>query len=136
MAFTEFRFDAASIRDLVEVRRANIKANTSNGDMLGFCLGVVAKRLDQDPRRYTDYGPYWWALKDALRAGGRDYGEQSDPIIAQTYRGDTDEQTVIMADEFRTEYLKTNVIYNGKFLLDAASPEWYVVFDPDMEQRH
>lgn len=38
-----------------------------------------------------------------------------------------------MADEFRTEYLKINMIYTNQFLLDAESYELWELYDSDME---
>ena len=89
--------------------------------------------MQKDPRRYRDYGPYWWALKDALKTGGYELGDQSDPLIQRAYQGETAEETLIMADEFRTAYLKANMIYTNQFLLDAASPDFWVLYDADME---
>ena len=43
------------------------------------------------------------------------------------------EETLIMADEFRTAYLASNIIYSNQFLLDANSPDFYTLFDKDME---
>ena len=66
MAFTEYKFDKDAIKALVAERAVGLRANRGFSNLLGFGLGVVAERLQKDPRRYRDYGPYWWALKDAL----------------------------------------------------------------------
>lgn len=133
MAYTEYKFDKDAIKALVAERAAGLRANRGFSNLLGFGLGVVAERLQKDPRRYRDYGPYWWALKDALKTGGYELGDQGDPLIQRAYQGETAEETLIMADEFRTAYLASNIIYTNQFLLDAASPDFWVLYDADME---
>ncbi len=133
MAFTEYRFDKNMIKALVAERSANLLANSGHCNLLSFGVGVVAQRLSKDARRYRDYGPYWWALKAVMHANGYDFGKQSDPFISQAYRGETDEATLIMADEFRTMYLKSYIVYTNRFMLDADNPEFYVLYDEDME---
>lgn len=133
MAYTEYKFDKDAIKALVSERAAALRANRGFSNLLAFGLGVVAERLGKDPRRYRDYGPYWWALKDAMIAGGYNLGSQTDPLVKKAYRGDSEVETLIMADEFRTAYLKANMIYTNQFLLDAASPDFWVLYDADME---
>lgn len=133
MAMTEYKFDRDGIRDLVEQRRRGLRANRGLSDLLGFGLGVVSSRLQKDRRRYLDYGPYWPALKQLLHSKGYDYGAQSDPLVAVEYRGETPEETLIMADEFRTQYLATQFIYTNRFMLDADSGEFWTLYDADME---
>lgn len=133
MAYTEYKFDKDAIKALAAERAAGLRANRGFSNLLGFGLGVVAERLQKDPRRYRDYGPYWWALKDAMNAGGYTLGDQSDPLIKRFYQGDTPEETLIAADEFRTAYLASNIVYTNQFLLDAGSPDFYTLYDADME---
>lgn len=40
---------------------------------------------------------------------------------------------LIMADEFRTMYLKSNIVYANQFMLDAGSGEFWTLYDSDME---
>ena len=133
MAYTEYKFDKDAIKALVAERAAGLRANRGFSNLLGFGLGVVAERLQKDPRRYRDYGPWWPALKDVLNRNGYTLGDQSDPLIARAYRFDDDVETLIAADEFRTAYLQTFIIYSNEFLLDADSPDFYTLFDRDME---
>lgn len=133
MAYTEYKFDRETIKALVMERAAALRANRGFSSLLAFGLGVVVERLNKDPRRYRDYGPFWWALKDAMKAGGYSVGDQTDPLVKKAYRGESDVETLIMADEFRTAYLKTNMIYTNQFLLDAGSPDFYTLYDADME---
>lgn len=133
MAYTEYKFDKDTIKALVSERAAALRANRGFSNLLAFGLGVVADRLGKDPRRYRDYGPYWPALKDAMNRNGYSLGSQTDPLVKRVYRGESDVETLIMADEFRTAYLKSNMIYTNQFLLDASSPDFWVLHDADME---
>lgn len=133
MAFTEYKFDKEMLKALVAERSANLRANRGFSNLLAFGLGVVAERLSKDHRRYRDYGPYWPALKEVMNANGYNLGSQSDPLISRAYRGETDEETLIMADEFRTMYLKSNIVYANQFMLDAGSGEFWTLYDSDME---
>lgn len=133
MTFTEYKFDPAFIKATVEERQTNLAANRGFSNLLRFGLGLVSDRLQQDPRRYLDYGPYWPALKEAMNAVGYNLGSQSDPLVKKEYCGETDVETLIMADEFRTEYLKTQMIYTNQFMLDGETGEFWTLYDSDME---
>ncbi len=133
MAYTEYKFDKDTIKALVTERAAGLRANRGFSNLLGFGLGVVAERLQKDPRRYRDYGPWWPALKDVLNRNGFNLGDQSDPLIARAYRFDEDVETMIAADEFRTAYLQTFVIYSNEFMLDGDTGDFWTLYDADME---
>ncbi len=133
MAFTEYKFDKEMLKALVAERAANLRANRGFSNLLAFGLGVVADRLRVDPPRYRDYGPWWISLKDVMNRNGYHLGDQSDPLIAKEYRGETDVETLIAADEFRAMYLKSNIVYANQFMLDAGSGEFWTLYDSDME---
>ena len=133
MAYTEYKFDKDAIKGLVSERAAALRANRGFSNLLAFGLGVVAERLGKDPRRYRDYGPWWPALKDVMNRNGYSLGDQSDPLITRTYRFAEDVETLIAADEFRTAYLKTFIIYSNQFVLDSSSGEFWTLYDSDME---
>lgn len=131
--FTEFKFDSKAIKELAAEKAANLKSNKGYSDLAGFALAVVAKRLARDPVRYRDYGPYWWALKDALRRSGSNMGERDDTMLREAYSGQTDLDTIVMADQFRDLYLATWPVGANQFSLDADSPDIYTLEDQDME---
>ncbi len=133
MAFTEHKFDPEKIKAQVESRTQSLRANKGFSDLLGFGLKIISERLAKDRRRYIDYGPYWPALKDILNANGYNFGDQSDSIVSKVYRGESDVETLVMADEFRTEYLATTIVYTNRFMLDGKTGEFWVLFDSDME---
>ncbi len=133
MNFTEHLFDAKHIKKVVIERQSSLTKNNGLTDLLAFGVNVVAERLGKDRLRYRDYGPYWWALKDVMNANGYILGDQSDPIVKATYHGENDLETLIMADEFRTAYLKVQAIYTNKLMLDGESGEFWTLYDADME---
>lgn len=133
-SFTELKFDLALIEGLVTSKRSALKTNKGVSDLLGYGLGVVSRRLAKDPLRYRDYGPYWWALKAAMNANGYNYGDESDSVVAVAYCGRTELETMIMADEFRTEWLEVAQVGTSNFRLSEEGAD-YVLFDADMEAR-
>jgi len=133
MAFTEYKYSKDTIVKLIEKLKAGMVARGKEPDLLASGLHAIKFRLDQDKRSYRDYGPWWWSLKDVMNRNGHYLGSMSHPIIAREYRFDDDLQTLIAADKFRTAYQKKNIIYTNQFLLDADSPDFYTLFDEDME---
>jgi hypothetical protein len=133
-SFTEMKFDLTLIEGLVTSKRASLKANKGVSDLLGYGLGVMSRRLAKDPLRYRDYGPYWWSLKVVLNANGYNYGEESDSVVAVAYSGRTELETMIMADQFRTEWLEISQVGTSNFRLSEEGDD-YVLFDADMEAR-
>jgi hypothetical protein len=132
--FNEYRFDHRKIGPLVAEKQAALKVNKGLSDLLGYGLGVIERRLKKDPARYLDYGPYWWALKDVLSRAGREYGPESDTQLVRAYRGQSDLQTMVMADQFRTEFLAQNMVGTSKFQLSTEGGD-YILFDMDMALR-
>lgn len=130
--FTEWLFDTQAIQDLAAEKAANLKANKGFSDFQGFALGVIQRRLEKDPLRYRDYGPYWWALKQAMNDAGRNMGEQDDSLVRATYSGPTALETVVMADEFRTLALSRWPVGNTQFALSEDGGS-YNLHDRDME---
>ena len=133
MAFTEFRFDAEAITDLVAENAAKVKANKGMSDYAGFLAGIYRQRLEKNgPGRYLDYGPYWWAVKDVLKRAGMELGEEDDAELREAYSGATDAETLVMADLFRELYLKKYFIGNRQYQLTETGETW-TISDEDME---
>ena len=133
-SFTEFKFDPAKIDGLVAGKKAALKTNKGLSDLLGYGLGVVSRRLAKDPARYLDYGPWWWALKSVLNANGYSYGDESDSVVAAEYRGRNDLETMVLADQFRTEWLESAQVGTCNFALSEDGPD-YILLDTDMAAR-
>lgn len=131
--FTEFKFNSEAIKELAAEKAANLKANKGYSDLTGFALSVISKRLAKDPMRYRDYGPYWWAIKDALRGEDAGMGGNDDMAVRAAYSGESLLDTVIMADQFRDFYLSTWAVGTNQFSLNADSSDIYTLEDSDME---
>ena len=134
MAFTELLFKDGYAAERLAEAKATLKANKGTDDFTGFALRVIRNRLSEDPKRYRDYGPYWWALKKVLMAHGMAKGSTVDEEVAAVYCGANDEETIILADDFRDRiYLENFFVYANSFVLDADADEEYVLLDPDYE---
>lgn len=133
-SFTELKFDPTKIDDLVAGKKAALKASKGFSDLLGYGLGVVSRRLDKDALRYQDYGPWWWALKGVLNANGYSYGEDFDSVVAAEYKGRSDVETMVLADQFRTEFLESTQVGTTNFRLSEEGDD-YILHDEDMESR-
>lgn len=137
MNYTAHRYDPKAIAAMVVEKRANLKANRGLSDLAGFAMGVISDRVRKDPMRYRDYGPYWPAVRRLLI----DYGKIADlgedwPEIRAAYSGETAEETIVMAEEFRTWNLSRNPVYHNRFTLDAdGTDEDWILEDPIMEGR-
>lgn len=135
MAFSEFLFDKAYIDEVAANAAASLKANRSFSNLEGFAAGVIQRRLAKDPARYLDYGVYWPALKAVLHKHGFDFGAPVYPQLCAVYCGDNDLQTIIMADEFRNDYLATQFVGTRTFLVDKETGEEIILIDDDMEGK-
>ena len=136
MNFTEYKFDPDWVSAEVAQKQANIKANLGeDADLLKNGLKVIAGRLEKDPMRYRDYGPYWWSVKALLRVSDVSFGSNDDVLMRDAYHGRVPVETLVMAEAFRDEYLKTNLKYTNQFILDSASGEIVEIIDGDMEGR-
>ena len=132
--YTEHKYSPAWLSEETTAKANSLKANKGIADALPFFLSVIAGRLAKDKRRYLDYGPYWWALKGALKRGGHDYGDAADDIVAREYAGANDMEIVVAADSFRTDYLTSNIVGTNQFILNSETGDWYTLFDADMEE--
>lgn len=133
MAFTEFIFDHDEIKAKTEEYKAGLKANAGRDDFVKNAVETFLDRLKADKKRYRDYGPYWPALKSIMIKYDAIHGDNHWPDVASVYCGDSDEETVVMAEEFRSFYLSQYFLYSNQFELDGDSNEEWVCYDPDME---
>lgn len=133
MFFSEYKYPVEFLTDELEKSKSALMLNKGFSDWLGFGLGVVYRRLQKDRLRYADYGPYWWAVKELLRDAGYEMGTQSDPIIMREYRHQQGALTLMAATVFRDNFLRTQFVGSRQHMLSKDSPEWYVLYDADME---
>lgn len=135
MAFTESLFDKTYIDGVAATAAASLKANRGFSNFEAFAAGVIKRRLEKAPARYLDYGMYWPSLKEVLRKHGFDFGAPVYPLLRETYCGDTDMQTIVMADEFRKDYLANQFVGTRVFLLNRDTGEELLLIDNDMEEQ-
>lgn len=136
MDYTEYKLPADWVAAEVAAKRESIRKNLGeSADLLKNGVAVIANRLEKDPLRYRDYGPYWWAVKVMLRGGGVSLGSNDDPLMREAYSGDKPIETLVMAEAFRDMYLATYLRYSNQFVLDGESLETVEIVDGDMEQR-
>ena len=59
-------------------------------------------------------------------------GKVDDKEVRLAYTGTTDEETIVMAEEFRNDCLGNMKLYTDRFMLDEESGRWWRLRDPDM----
>lgn len=134
--FTQLKLDPARIATWHEGAVAQLAANLPSADFPGHAAMVVATRLRNYPESYLEFGPYWWAVKAALRALGLEFGAADDPVVLAAYGGDLGPAQAIVAGElFKDHYRSTYLVGAAQFWLDDGGEESYVLFDADMEAR-
>lgn len=139
MRLTEYRLDPAflSRRRVAHARKAKSRGLT----LLAMLREAVQRKLERDPRSYVEFGPYWWAVKRAMRPY-HDYGRTDDAAIARVYAGfdrggEFDaERSLVAGWAFVEAYHDTFFAGTRYFQLDGEASEWdvpYGLFDPDVE---
>ena len=132
MPYTEMKIDNEALADKAAIIRQGL---TNKGlEPMAVVIDSVMKRFALNGKqRYTDYGPYWFALKAVLNRQGKDLGEYTDAEIVREYGGKDDFETVIAADMFRDFNLASNPIRTVNYALNGFTGEEWALFDPDME---
>lgn len=124
--------------DLESLRtsEANILANNPDG-ALAVAVKATAKMVNSGPKAYLRYGCYWFSVKEILNANTQShYGEITDTSVTAVYRGESDLQTLIAAQDFM-EFYNANYFQGANvFVLsedkNGETVEWQL-FDEDME---
>lgn len=81
MKYTEYKFDPKYIRKEKAGFLKRLKKNTGETDLVQFGSRVIADSLAKNPRRYRDFGPYWWAVKEVLIKQNLAWGGVMDPEV-------------------------------------------------------
>ena len=136
MNFTAYKFDNDEIKALVETKKDNLFKNKHTRDLLGYCCKVLYDFTKKDKFRYRAYGCYWFALKSLFKKRGfTDLGNYTEPLIEKTYCGETDEETLVMAERFSLYFYSHFFKENNRFILDEESGEEWILYDPDIEEN-
>lgn len=135
MEYTEYKMDLKRIRAKIRTMKRTLKARQGTTDLVGYGLTVIRARLLEDSACYLTYGPYWWAMKDMLIRRGYSFGNDLDEEVLRHYRGQNDEESLVMCETFRDIYLECFMPGTRRFMLDGSGGEDYVLADRDMEIR-
>lgn len=134
--FTEYKYSPVQISDNAVELAKLLAANKPGENPAQFAAATIAERLRLHPETFLQYGPYWWAVKAALRALGHEFGAEDDAVVRAEYGGGWPAYDALVAGEqFRDYYRATFLLGTAQFWLDANSEQSYVLFDQDMEIR-
>ena len=133
MAYTAFKHDPAETRKRAASIRKRFLARNPGKNPLAYGVEIMSEMLEEDPRRYLTYGPYWWALKDVLLRHGCAFGDTMDFEIAREYRGEDDYQTLVIAESFQEFYYDNYFVGANAWHLDPDAVDDYILRDPDYE---
>lgn len=104
-------------------------------DAVAFAAGNIYRNVTSRPLAYLMYGPYWWAVKDILRANGFEVGDVTDSIVAKAYgpeaMGGT-MQVLVAATQFADHYRTTFLQGARDFQVNSDGPT-YALYDSDIE---
>lgn len=134
--FTQYKFSPLQVSDAAQAAARTLAAAQPGMAPAAFAARTIADRLRANPAAFLQYGPYWWAVKRALRDLGEDFGAADDALIRAEYAGTFYPYDALVAGEqFREFYLATFLAGTSQFWLDMDAEESYVLFDQDMEVR-
>ena len=100
IAYTAYKFKPSFVEKRLKSYKSNLMKFKGHDNLVANAVRVIRERLEADPRRYLSYGPYWWGIKKVLVDNGVPLGECDDEEIRLAYSGATDEETIVMAEEF------------------------------------
>lgn len=133
--FNQFKLDPEAVKARADECIAALAAAYPGGDPTEFAADVLGGQLRAVPASYIAMGPYWWAVKAALRTHMVDFGPSDDPVIRGEYgAGLGAHQAMVAGVMFRDFYRQTYLAGTRLFTLDLDDSP-YVLFDPDMEAR-
>lgn len=133
MSEPDFKMDPEYLR----AKRAEYWAAVGEKPLLPIFIEQTRKVLAQDPRNYLRYGPYWWAMKRILHAGGVAVGTYDEPVWANEYAvkdGEAvdPELTMIAGWEFGDDQIGAVGVLTNEYELAGRT---FVLHDPDQAAR-
>lgn len=134
MNFTEFKFDPAEVAQRAATMRANFARGGRPGTFEENALRVIGERMEARPAQHVEFGPYWWAVKQALNNAGAGLGDYGDALVAAEYRHATALETIVAAEMFK-DYYRGHYFVGARVFNLTADGEPYELFDPDMQAR-
>lgn len=132
MQYTELKIDPVALSEKVALVQK--LAKNKGMDPLIMVVASIMKRFSLTGKdRYTDYGPYWYPLKDVLNRNWQNFGDETDSEVLSNYRSATDIETVVAADMFRDVNLAINPVGTVQYTLNGYNGESWSLHDPDMD---
>lgn len=133
MSEPDYKMDPGYLRD----KLADLGAQVGGKPLLPIFVEQTRKVLAKDAKAYLRYGPYWWAMKRILRAGGVAVGTYDEPIWAAEYEvrdGDevSPELTLLAGWEFADDNMGNFGTLTNEYELGGRT---FVLYDSDMEAR-
>lgn len=119
--------------EAVAQMQAALKRNTGNDNLAEFAAKIIYERIQEHPYAYSEFGFYWFAVKDVLYRHGYYFGDTTDEEIREEFRGISDAHTVVAAERFKDMYRQTYFQGTLQFGLDDGST--WTLTDPEMAAR-
>jgi hypothetical protein len=115
--FENFKIEDAA--DRLAAMETAFSASGKPGTFLANALRVIGERMLSYPERHVEFGPYWWAVKEALAGAGYEFGSSGMPAVAAAYRGESVAETLVMAEAFKDMYRGTYIVGTSGFDLEG-----------------
>lgn len=134
MSDSDYKMDPDYLRD----KLAELGAQVGGKPLLPIFIEQTRKVLAKDAKSYLRFGPYWWAMKRILRAGGVSVGTYDEPIWAGEYEmknGDgtvNPEVTLLAGWEFADDNIGNVGVLTNEYDLAGRT---FVLYDPDQASR-
>lgn len=127
---TEHKIDLDYLID----KMADLQVQVGGRELLPIFIEQTRKVLGKSPAAYLRYGPYWWAMKRILRAGGVSVGVYDEPVWADDFammNGDgtvNAELTLLAGWEFADLQNGTYGVLTSEYPIGDRT---FVLHDPD-----
>lgn len=131
MTQQSYKFSQAELDSLVSDYASRLKSQQGFSDFPAYAAKRIFVELQKDPKRYLEFGVYWFALKKALLEYGYNFGDYTDSVMADEYSGKTASHTFVAAYKFSEFYLQNYFVGNREFELD--NDVTWTLYDSDME---
>jgi hypothetical protein len=135
MNFTRYLIGDDVAAEELARKKASLLETQGQSDFGGFAAGVLARRMQNHPELYLEFGPYWWALKAVLARSGHVIGDDDAPALSAAYTGIDDDAIIVKAEIFKELYRQTWSAGTRVFDLDEAGGDAYRLVDLDMESK-
>jgi hypothetical protein len=134
MSEPDYKIDPNYLRG----KLADLSKQVGGKPLLPIFIEQTRKVLGKSLTAYLRYGPYWWAMKRILRAGGLAVGTYDEPTWADEYaiKGEdgavSPELTLLAAWEFGDDNIGGVGVLTSEYELPAGT---LVLYDPDQAAR-